>query len=175
MVARILAAIERADVEHGPIITAGQFTRIRQLLATTAAEGGVAAVGGSVDPDLNGGRFLGPAVYPGVDPKLTIAREEVFGPVLVTIPFDDERRAIELANDSPYGLAAGVWTHDLSRALRVAGALQAGQVYINGWGAPIEAPFGGVKDSGYGREKGQQAVREYTQTKTVCVSIERPS
>jgi acyl-CoA reductase-like NAD-dependent aldehyde dehydrogenase len=168
---RVIEAIAKSqdNRELGPIITQSQFDRINALLEQTAKQGVVAATGGTPVT----GRYVAPAVFADVDPQLSIAREEVFGPVLVTMPFADERAAIELANDTPYGLVAGVWTRDLDRAYRVAGRLEAGQVYVNGWGAPIEAPFGGVKDSGYGREKGRAAVGEYTQVKTVSVTIGR--
>ena len=163
----------RPGVDLGPIITEGQYRRVGEYLAIAAAEGAVATIGGATvrDPSLAGGRFVEPTVFAGVRNDMRIAREEVFGPVLAVCPFDDEQDAIALANDSRYGLAAGVWTTDLSRGLRVARALQAGQVYINGWGAPIEAPFGGYKDSGYGREKGRAAIAEYTQVKTISVAI----
>jgi acyl-CoA reductase-like NAD-dependent aldehyde dehydrogenase len=168
---RVIEAIAKSqdNRELGPIITQSQFDRINALLEQTAKQGVVAATGGTPVT----GRYVAPAVFADVDPQLSIAREEVFGPVLVTMPFADERAAIELANDTPYGLVAGVWTRDLDRAYRVAGRLEAGQIYVNGWGAPIEAPFGGVKDSGYGREKGRAAVGEYTRVKTVSVTIGR--
>jgi aldehyde dehydrogenase (NAD+) len=174
MVELMLEQIRRATdrKELAPIITADQFERVQRQLAQAAADGAIAATGGVADASRVG-RFIAPTLYPDVDAQLSIAREEVFGPVLVTMPFRDEPDAIALANDSPYGLVAGVWTRDISRALRVAKALEAGQIYVNGWGAPIEAPFGGVKESGYGREKGRAAIDEYTQVKTVSVNIER--
>jgi aldehyde dehydrogenase (NAD+) len=164
------ARAHRPGRDLGPIITEAQFQRVDEYFAVAAAEGAVATIGGATaaDPSLGRGRFVEPTVYAGVSNDMRIAREEVFGPVLTVSPFEDERDAIAIANDSSYGLVAGVWTRDLSRGLRVARALQAGQVYVNGWGAPIEAPFGGYKDSGYGREKGRAAIAEYTQVKTIA-------
>jgi len=163
----------RPGADLGPIITEAQYQRVSEYFTVAAAEGALATVGGAVadDPSLAGGRFVEPTVYAGVRTDMRIGREEVFGPVLAVSPFDDEQDAIAMANDSRYGLAAGIWTRDLSRGLRIARALQAGQVYVNGWGAPIEAPFGGCKDSGYGREKGRAAIAEYTQVKTISVAI----
>ena len=126
----------------------------------------------ATDPALAGGCFVEPDGLHRRDAATCgIAREEVFGPVLAVIPFADEAEAVALANDSAYGLVAGVWTRDVDRACRSRPGSQAGQVYVNGWGAPIEAPFGGMKDSGYGREKGRAALDEYTQVKSVSVTV----
>jgi aldehyde dehydrogenase (NAD+) len=177
----VLAAVldrtrrRRPGHELGPIITEDQFDRVCAYFEIAAGEGAVAALGGTVarDPKLSAGRFVEPTIYTEVSSEMRIGREEVFGPVLTMTRFADESAAVRMANDSPYGLAAGVWTRDINRALRVARRLQAGQVYVNGWGATTEAPFGGYKDSGYGREKGRAAIAEYTQVKTVSVAIAR--
>lgn len=102
-----------------------------------------------------------------------MATEEIFGPVLVVIPFDDEADAVRIANASEYGLVAGLWTRDVARALRVAGQLEAGQVFVNTWttGA-VQTPFGGYKQSGYGREKGIEALHHYTQLKSLTIAMD---
>ena len=112
-----------------------------------------------------------PTVYARVDRDLRIAREEIFGPVLVTMPFADEAEALALANDTEYGLVAGVWSGDVARGLRLAERIDAGQVAVNGGALSIETPFGGFKRSGYGREKGIEALHDYAQTKTISLSL----
>jgi aldehyde dehydrogenase (NAD+) len=112
-------------------------------------------------------------VLDGVTPDMRIAREEVFGPVLAVVSVADEEEAIAVANDTDFGLVAGIWTHDVGRAHRVARRIRAGQIFVNnyGVGGGVELPFGGYKKSGIGREKGMAALREYTQIKNVCVKI----
>jgi aldehyde dehydrogenase (NAD+) len=102
---------------------------------------------------------------------MRIAREEIFGPVLVTMPFDGEQEAVELANDTEYGLVGSVWSADLARGIRVAESIHAGQIAVNGGLLTVETPFGGYKNSGHGREKGIEALHDYAQVKTVSISL----
>lgn len=157
----------------GPATTEAQYEKVQEYYRIAKEQGATAIVGGDLpdDPELRGGFFVNPTVYTNVTRDMRIAREEIFGPVLSILPFDDEEEAIEIANETAYGLAAGIWTQDIGRAHRVANRIDAGQVYVNEWvtGGPVEMPFGGFKQSGYGREKGIEALQHYTQVK--CVSI----
>src|SRR5439155_22479754 len=130
----------------------------------------VAVAGGALPaaPELRRGWFVSPTIYTGVRNDMRIAREEIFGPVACVLPFDDEEEEIRIANDTEYGLAAGIWTRDLARAHRVAGRLEVGQVYVNEWMAGGgETPLGGYKQSRHGREKGAEAVHHHTAHKWV--------
>jgi aldehyde dehydrogenase (NAD+)/betaine-aldehyde dehydrogenase len=163
----------REDPDLGPLISQQQLQRAQRMLERAGADGAQIVTGGRVPPGRETGWYLEPTLVAGVAPEMEIFNEEVFGPVLAVTTFADEDEAIRLANATPYGLVAGVWTQDISRAHRVAGEIQAGQVYINGYGVAggIELPFGGMKRSGYGRGKGVEALNAYTQIKNVCVVL----
>jgi aldehyde dehydrogenase (NAD+) len=158
--------------QMGPLISEASLERVLGFVdeARTSAE--VALGGDRLGGDLADGFFVAPTVVTGVRNDMRIAREEVFGPVLSVLTFRDEAEAIAIANDTPYGLAGGVWTNDLSRAHRVARQIQAGTVWVNAWLAVNpQTPFGGYKASGVGREGGREALDTYTQVKNVYVQL----
>ncbi len=161
------------DLECGPLISAGQRDRVQGFVRAAKAEGIPILAEAKLAPGLPAGGYYAPPMLFGPVPSTNqLAREEVFGPVLSAIPFDDEADAIRIANGTPYGLAAGIWSIDGSRALRVANAMRCGQVFVNGYGAGggIELPFGGIKKSGHGREKGLEALREFSVIKTIVIN-----
>jgi aldehyde dehydrogenase (NAD+) len=148
---RILGFIERAKTDGARVVTGGGMAR---------------------GPGLDPGFFIEPTVFADVRSTMELAQEEVFGPVLAVIPFDDEDDALRIANGTRYGLAAGVWTESLPRALRMTRALQAGQIWVNTYRAlAVQVPFGGFKESGFGREKGEQALDEFLASKNVMIDF----
>jgi aldehyde dehydrogenase (NAD+) len=157
----------------GPIATRPQFEKIMGYIEIAKAEGAQCVLGGRSRPDLGQGQFVEPTIFTGVDNAMRIAQEEVFGPVLSVIQFTDEADAVRIANDIKFGLAAGVWTKSLKRAMYATEHLKAGTVWVNNYRATsVTSPFGGYKQSGIGRESGTEAIREYLETKTVWISTD---
>jgi aldehyde dehydrogenase (NAD+) len=155
----------------GPLISAPQRDKVEGFALAGAQAGATAVTGGRRVDDLPG-HFMQPTVFTGVTPDMTIAQEEIFGPVIAVIPFDDDEEAIQIANGTDFGLVAGIYTKDLDRAHQTADRLSAGQVFVNEWFAGgVETPFGGTKRSGFGREKGQEALLNYVQTKNVAIKL----
>ena len=156
----------------GAIVDEGQMQRVLSYIEKGKAEGARLALGGERVMTETGGYYVAPTVFDDVAHEMTISKEEIFGPVLSVIAFDDEKEAIRIANDTDFGLAAGVWTSNLSRGHRVAKKLRAGSVWINYWdGGDMTAPFGGFKQSGNGRDKSLHAFEKYTELKATWINL----
>ena len=161
------------DTQVGPVTNLPQYEKVLGSIDVAREEGVETVLGGgkATRPECGDGWFVEPTIFTGVNNAMRIAQEEVFGPVLSVIPFRDDAEAVAVGNDVVYGLAAGVWTEDIRRAISMAERLQAGTVWVNTYRAvSYTAPFGGYKHSGIGRENGQEAIREYMQTKSVWIS-----
>ena len=163
-----------ADATSGPITTRDQFEKIKEYLDIARESGLTAAIGGRVAdaPHLGTGLYIEPTVYTGATNDMRIAREEIFGPVVCVIPFVDEADAVRIANDSDFGLSAGIWSRDIGRIHRVARRLEAGRIVVNEYsGGFVQTPCGGFKLSGYGREHGLEALEHYSQSKSVVIRL----
>lgn len=152
----------------GPLVAERQRARVEQYIALAVEEGARVAAGGDRPAHLPRGWYIAPTILSDVDNSMRVAREEIFGPVLCLIPYDDEDDAVRIANDSPYGLSGGVWTADPARGLRVARRMRAGSVAINGTYPPFPlVPFGGFKESGLGRELGPEGLRSFLEPRSI--------
>jgi aldehyde dehydrogenase (NAD+) len=161
-----------ADLDVGPVVSGRQQEIVEGYLDLARKDGLIPAAWGNITDDApEGGHYVRPTLIAGVAPDHRLAQEEIFGPVQVVIPFEGEAEAIRIANGTPYGLVAGVWTRDGGRQLRLARAIRTGQVFVNNYGAGggVELPFGGVKRSGHGREKGFEALYGFSSLKTVAI------
>jgi acyl-CoA reductase-like NAD-dependent aldehyde dehydrogenase len=163
------------DPDMGPIISKRQLETVERYVGVGMQEGAEVVAGGArpSDASLGNGYYFQPTLLDRVTPDMRVAQEEIFGPVLAMIVFDELEQAAEIANRSQYGLVSGIWTRDINKAMAMASRIKAGQVYINTYGAGggVELPFGGYKKSGYGREKGLESLASYTQVKNVCIKF----
>ena len=156
----------------GAVCSRAQLSRNQKAVQTAREQGARWRVGGEVIAPVAGGFYMAPALFDGVTPDMTLAREEVFGPVLAVLPFEDEAEAVRLANDTAYGLASAVWTGNLSRAHRMVRAIKAGLVHVNTYGGPdITVPLGGVRQSGNGHDKSMHALDKYLDLKTAWIQL----
>jgi gamma-glutamyl-gamma-aminobutyraldehyde dehydrogenase len=156
----------------GAVGSARQLTRNQGMLARALEQGARLRTGGQVIAPVAGGNYMSPAVLDAVQPEMEIAQQEVFGPILAVMPFDTEAQAVQLANGTEFGLAAGVWTGNLSRAHRMVRAIKAGVVHVNTYGGPdITVPLGGVRQSGNGHDKSMHALDKYLDLKTAWIQL----
>ena len=155
----------------GPVATRPQFDKILSYIELAKQGGATLAFGGNARPEIGAGQFIEPTIFTDVTNDMRVAQEEIFGPVVSVIRFTDEEDAVRIGNDVVYGLAAGVWTKSLKRAMLMSERLKAGTVYVNNYRATsFTSPFGGFKRSGIGRESGPEAIKDYLDVKTVWIS-----
>ncbi len=160
------------DPTIGPIVSAEQHGTVMRYIDLGRREGARVRLGGKRPGRLDRGYFIEPTIFDRADPAMRIAREEIFGPVVVAIAFDSEEEAVAMANGVSYGLCAGVYSRDISRALSLARRIEAGSVWVNGWYlGGVQAPTGGTKHSGFGRERGLAGIRNYLQVKNVAIRL----
>lgn len=159
----------------GPLVSEIHRSKVRSYYELAAAEGATVVTGGGVPEmpaDLQGGSWIQPTLWTGLGDDARVVREEIFGPCCHVTPFDDEDEVVARANDTDYGLAAALWTENVSRAHRVAGQLEAGIIWVNSWFLrDLRTPFGGMKQSGIGREGGEYSLEFYTETKNICIKL----
>lgn len=163
------------ETHVGPVTTRPQYEKIMEYINIAISEKATCVLGGKAykGPGARGNQFVEPTIFTGVNNQMRIAQEEVFGPILSVIPFNDEEEAIKIGNDIDFGLAAGVWTNDIGRALRMSEKLRAGTIWVNTYRAvSFTSPFGGYKRSGEGRESGKEAIKEFLQVKSVWIAQE---
>jgi len=157
-----------AEIQVGPVVSKIQFERVEDYISKGIAEGAKLVIGGEGRPEgLKKGYYVKPTIFSNVNNNMLIAREEIFGPVLAILPYQTEEEAIRIANDTPYGLQAYVWSNDLARANRVGRRIRAGRITINGKSGDMSTPFGGFKKSGNGREWGEHGLRDFLEVKAV--------
>jgi aldehyde dehydrogenase (NAD+) len=164
-----------ADTQIGPVATIPQYEKVLSYLDIGREEGAKVLLGGrkATHPDCGTGWFVEPTIFGDVENGMRIAQEEIFGPVLSIIRFDTEEDAIRIANDTRFGLAAGIWTSNLRRAMQMPNRLEAGTVWVNTYRTmSFMSPFGGYKQSGIGRENGMDMIKEYLQTKSIWINVD---
>jgi acyl-CoA reductase-like NAD-dependent aldehyde dehydrogenase len=169
---RVTMGPAQANCDLGPLASEKQYGRVMRYIGIGMKEGAEALLGGKRPPQLNKGFFVEPTIFAHVSPTMRVAREEIFGPVIAVLEFEEDTEAVALANDTSYGLAAGIYTRDITRGLRAARDIKAGIIWLNEWFmGGVQAPVGGYKESGIGRERGLLGVRNYLQVKNVAIRI----
>ena len=159
------------NTQIGPLVSAAQREKVERYIKQGLADGGTITTGGKRPPHLPSGYFIEPTIFAGLDNRSAVAREEIFGPVLTVIAYDDEDDAVRIANDSEYGLGGTVWSPDHDHAVAVATRIHSGTVGINHYLPDITAPFGGIKNSGFGRELGPEGLQSFQHVKSIFVPI----